>query len=931
MIKSSVAINPEAPQSPSQFIPWHSLDLSTVLARNDVDPQQGLSNAQAARQQERFGKNELKAKQGRPLVWMFLIQFKNPLLYILLIAGAVKAFMGSWIEAGVITGVAVLNAIIAFTQESKAESAIKALASSVATEAMVRRDGEMQKLPSVELVPGDVVLLASGDKVPADIRLVTSRSLQINESGLTGESVAVEKNADCKALGPEMPLADRINMAYAGSFVTFGQAEGIVVETGQRTETGRISTLMDESGALTTPLTRKFERFSNLLLRAILGIAIFTFIVGLAWGNTPFDMFQAAVALAVSAIPEGLPAVVTITLAIGVSRMAERHAIVRNLPAVETLGSATIICSDKTGTLTENQMTVQALYAGSHHYQFIGDGYAPKGDLLDSEDEPMEITQLPLAVRDCLLAGVLCNDSELAHEDRTWSIVGDPTEGALLVSGRKVGLDRAQLAETHPRLDSIPFESEYQYMATLNRLPNDDGGVIWMKGSVESLLKRSDSVLDPEGGVHPINREKLQLQADRMASKGLRVLAFAQKPHASTGIDHDDLASGLVFLGLQGMIDPPRSEAIQSIRAFHSAGVDVKMITGDHKVTAEAIADRMNLSQQETTTAFSGQELADLDKSAFIDAAQEGSVFARVVPEQKLRLVQALQSRGHIVAMTGDGVNDAPALKQADIGIAMGITGTEVAKEAADMVLTDDNFASIEAAVEEGRNVFQNLMKALAFLLPVNGGLAASVFLSVLLGRGSSLPIQPLQVLWINMIISITMTIPIAFEPKPYDLMERPPRSPQQPLLSRPLLVRIALISTLNLMFIFGVFAWIRDANGDLTLARTMAIQTLVTGLVIYLFSLSQFWTSLVARLRGRKVELGNFSRIGFGILAALLLQVMFSQWRVMNLLFETTPMTANQWLTCFGLASPMLLVALFANRWPVNWVPSRQTVPEAG
>ncbi len=931
MIKARVPIRSESSQSHSQLIPWHSLDLSTVISRINVDPQQGLTNAQATRQQDRFGKNELKAKKGRPLVWMFLIQFKNPLLYILLIAGAVKAFMGSWIEAGVITGVAVLNALIAFTQESKAESAIKALASSVTTEAMVRRNGEMQKLPSVELVPGDVVLLASGDKVPADIRLVTSRSLQINESGLTGESVAVEKDADCKELGPETPLADRINMAYAGSFVTFGQAEGIVVETGQRTETGRISTLMDQSSALTTPLTRKFERFSNLLLRAILGIAIFTFIVGLAWGNTPFDMFQASVALAVSAIPEGLPAVVTITLAIGVSRMAERHAIVRNLPAVETLGSATIICSDKTGTLTENQMTVQALYAGGHHYQFIGDGYVPKGDLLNSEDEPIEVTQMPHAVRDCLLAGVLCNDSELAHEGKTWSIVGDPTEGALLVSGGKVGLDRAQLAKTHPRLDSIPFESEYQYMATLNQLPMEAGCWIWMKGSVESLIKRSDSILDSEGGVLPINKERLTLQAERMASKGLRVLAFAKKPHSSTTIDHDALASGLVFLGLQGMIDPPRSEAIQSVQAFHSAGVDVKMITGDHKVTAVAIANRLKLSQQETTAAFSGQELSDLDKSAFIDAALEGSVFARVVPEQKLRLVQALQSRGHIVAMTGDGVNDAPALKQADIGIAMGITGTEVAKEAADMVLTDDNFASIEAAVEEGRNVFQNLLKALAFLLPVNGGLAASVFLSVMAGRGNFLPIQPLQVLWINMIISITMTVPIAFEPKPYDLMERPPRSPQQPLLSPPLLQRIALISTLNLIFIFGIFAWIRESSGDLTLARTMAIQTLVTGLAIYLFSLSQFWSSLIARLRGRKVQLGNFSRIGFGIIAAFLLQVLFSQWRVMNLLFETTPMTANQWLACFGLASPMLVVALLANRWPVNWTPPQRTITGVG
>ncbi len=498
-------------------------------------------------------------------------------------------------------------------------------------------------------------------------------------------------------------------------------------------------------------------------------------------------MFQAAVALAVSAIPEGLPAVVTITLAIGVSRMAERHAIVRNLPAVETLGSATIICSDKTGTLTENQMTVQALYAGGHHCQLTGDGYAPKGDLLDSEDEPIEIEMIPLAVRDCLLAGALCNDSELAHEDKVWNIVGDPTEGALLVSGRKAGLDRAQLTESQPRLDSIPFESEYQYMATLNQSPKDGARLIWMKGSVESLLKRSDSVLDSEGGVHPINKDRLILQADRMASKGLRVLAFAKKPHASNAIDHEDLASGLVFLGLQGMIDPPRSEAIQSIRAFHSAVVDVKMITGDHKVTAEAIADRMNLSQRETTTAFSGKELADMvDQQEFVDAALEGSVFARVVPEQKLRLVQALQSRGHVVAMTGDGVNDAPALKQADIGIVMGITGTEVAKEAADMVLTDDNFASIEAAVEEGRNVFQNLLKALAFLLPVNGGLAASVFLSVLLGRGHFLPIQPLQVLWINMIISITMTVPIAFEPKPYDLMEGHPALPSSPCCRAP-------------------------------------------------------------------------------------------------------------------------------------------------
>lgn len=438
---------------------------------------------------------------------------------------------------------------------------------------------------------------------------------------------------------------------------------------------------------------------------------------------------------------------------------------------------------------------------------------------------------------------------------------------------------------------------------------------MYMKGSVESVVKRSELAMAEDGGTRPLDRDEIFLQAERMASRGLRVLAFACKKADQDTIDHGDLETGLVFLGLQGMIDPPRAEAIEAVEAFHSAGVSVKMITGDHKVTAEAIAERMNLAHKKETAAYTGQELARFESGDLANAAESSSVFARVAPEQKLRLVEALQSLGHIVAMTGDGVNDAPALKQADIGIAMGVTGTEVAKEASDMVLTDDNFASIRAAVEEGRNVFQNLMKALAFLLAVNGGLSSSIFLSVMTGRGSELPIQPLQVLWINMIVSVTMTIPLAFEPKSHNLMRRPPRSPDEPLLSRSLLRRILVVSILNLGLIFGVFSWIQHSTGDVALARTMAIQTLVFGLFLYLLSLSQFWASLVARMKGNKVPIGNPFALGFGISAAMLLQIVFNQWGVMNLMFSTTPMNTMQWLTCLGLSLAMVPVALLANR----------------
>ncbi len=896
---------------------WHHLPLPEVVRHLDSNVEAGLSSAEVGARQERFGANELKGKPGKPALVRFLLQFHQPLLYILLAAGTVKAVLGEWVNAWVIWGVTLINAIIGFVQESKAESAIAALASAVRTDATVIRDGQKVQIPSTELVPGDLVLLASGDKVPADLRLVQARTLQVNESALTGESEAVEKRAEEPiALAPDTPLAERSNMAYAGSFVTFGQGRGLVVAIADATETGRISQLMDRGGTLTTPLTRKFDKFSRSLLYVILAVAALTFAVGLGRGNSWVRMFEAAVALAVSAIPEGLPAVVTVTLAIGVSRMARRHAIVRKLPAVETLGGATVICSDKTGTLTENQMTVQAIYAGDKTYKVSGSGYAPEGEITRN-GRPVNWRDEPV-LTECLKAGFLCNDSLVERKDGQWSIVGDPTEGALLVVADKVGLNRSDFERQLPRLDGIPFESEFQYMATLHGESRAEArqNIIYVKGAPEAILSRCQTRLNEGGNYPPLDRETLNQQADEMAAQGLRVLAFALKgvPAQCEAIARDDLEKDLVFLGLQGMIDPPRAEAIAAVKACQEAGIQVKMITGDRAGTAAAIATQMGLQKRGQVLALTGQQLAQMDERELANSIEDGVVFARVVPEQKLRLVEALQSKGEIVAMTGDGVNDAPALKQADIGIAMGQAGTEVAKEAADMILTDDNFASIEAAIEEGRTVYRNLLKAIAFILPVNGGESMTILLSVLLGR--QLPILSLQVLWLNMVNSIAMTVPLAFEPKSARVMKKPPRNPKTTLLSGKLLKRIALISVFNWILIFGLFEWAKATYGDVNVARTMAIQGLVAGRIFYLLSISQLGIALRDRIRGRQSRIGDAPAIGIGIAVTVILQVIFSQWNLMNALFYTAPLNVNQWLICWLVSMPMIPVAAVANRF---------------
>ncbi len=887
---------------------WHTLPEDKVAYLQGTHPEKGLTSAEVSSRQAKFGFNELTAKEGKPLWVKFLLQFNQPLLIILLSAGLIKALLGEWVNAGVIWGVTTTNAIIGFVQESKAEDAIAALAKAVSTEATVIRDGKKVKIASKELVPGDVVLLTSGDKVPADMRLIKVRDLQIDESALTGESVAVEK--ELELLNPETPLAERTNMAYAGGFVTFGQGTGIVVATGNSTETGKISQLLEQRTDLTTPLTRKFNQFSQNWLYMVLFLATLTFAVGL--GQKGFkDALEAAVALTVSAIPEGLPAVITVTLAVGVSRMARRHAIIRKLPAVETLGGATVICSDKTGTLTENQMTVQEIHAGGVHYTVSGSGYSPEGQILLNE-QPVELNP---TLQECLIAGLLCNDSHLEQKNGSWTVIGDPTEGALIAAANKAGLLQQAAERMTPRLDSIPFESQFQYMATLHQTRSNN--IIYVKGSAEAILKRCAQMLDDSGHLIPVEREPIEQQVNAMASQGLRVLAFARKTvsREQKSVTHADLETGLIFLGLQGMIDPPRPDAIAAVHTCQAAGIQVKMITGDHITTAQAIARRMGFRKNKKVLAFTGEELAKMSKNKLQKAVQDGVVFARVAPEQKLRIVEALQARGEIVAMTGDGVNDAPALKQADVGIAMGKAGTEVAKEAADILLTDDNFASIASAVKEGRGVYKNLLKAICFILPVNGGESMTILLSTLLGR--ELPILSLQVLWLNMLNSITMTVPLSLEPNSPTVMKQPPRDPEEPLLTGNRIKRILAVSLYNWTVIFGMFEWVRQSPwGSVELARTMAIQALIAGRIFYLLSISQLLPSLMAKMNGSKEEVSGAPAIAAGIIGAIVLQIIFSHSAFINSIFQTAPMTLDQWLICLAVGLPMIAIAASVNRF---------------
>ena len=886
---------PRTPATPPERThAWHALPSRDVHDRLEV-PETGLSTDEAHVRLLQHGRNEIPRTERREALRIAIRQVNDPLIFVLLASTVLAMLTGKFFDGLVICGVVVLNAIIGFAQEFRAGKAIKALSRMVPHRATVKRDGKRLLIPSAELVPGDVVLLQSGDKVPADLRLTTVRSLRIEEAALTGESVPVEKSPEPtdEAAG----IGDRYCMAFSGTLVTWGTGTGVVVATGGQTELGRISQMLGEATELETPLTRQLGVVGKWIAVAIVVTSILLLGIGLIRGYPLADAVLAAVTLAVAAIPEGLPAIVTIALAIGVQRMARRRAIIRKLPAVETLGSTTVICTDKTGTLTRNEMTVRTLWTPSDSYRLGGIGYVPEGPLRDATGA--QVDSVPPHVEELLRSGSLCNDAEVVHRDGTWHVIGDPTEGALVVAAHKVGLEPAALRGDYRRIDAIPFESERQFMATLHEDP-DGKQVIYLKGAPEAVMARcfsTNSNGNPSGG-------HLAEVVAGIASQGMRVLGFAVRRPTKhlTSLTEHDVASGFKFLGLQGMIDPPRTEAVEAVAACHEAGITVKMITGDHAETARAIGLELGLAKDDET-AVTGAELSRMTDEELHHSAATHNVFARVAPEHKLRLVRALQSDGHVVAMTGDGVNDAPALKQADIGVAMGITGTAVSKEAADMVLTDDNFASIEAAVEEGRRVYDNLVKALAFVLPTNLGLAvimtiAVAFFPVIDGE-PLLPMQPVQILWINLVAAVALALPLAFEAMEPDLMRRPPRVPNRPVLSPFVLRRtflVALYMALGAVGLFLLDYWTEMQAGTtgaraLASAQTEAVTTVILFQSFYLLNCRSLHDSLLT------VGFWTNRWIWVGIGIVLLLQLGFIYLPFMNAIFGSAPIGLLSWV----------------------------------
>ncbi len=889
--------NLQADSRESDVIYWHTLPSDEVFSRL-ASTSRGLDKSVAEKRLQQSGLNRLQTEQVHSPLRRFFQQFHNMLIYVLLIAGVITLFLGHWIDSGVIFAVVLINAIIGFIQEGKAQKALDAIRNMLTQQALVRRNGSLQTINTEMLVPGDVVLLQSGDRVPADLRLFKSRQLRIDESLLTGESVAIEKFDKISA--PDTVLAERYGMAYSGTLVTYGQGAGVVVATGNDTEVGRISNLLRTVTPLTTPLLRKIAAFARWLTAAILLMAGLTFVFGvLVKGYSAGEMFLAAVGLAVAAIPEGLPAIMTITLAIGVQRMAQRNAIIRRLPAVETLGSVTVICSDKTGTLTRNAMTAKTVVTATDTYAVSGGGYDPHGEFsiagqtIDVENHPvlLELSR----------GAMLCNDAKLQFIDEDWQLQGDPTEGALMVLGMKAGLNVGFQNEEWPRDDVIPFESEHRFMATLHH-DHAGHGFIYLKGATEDILSMA-SYQRMRGEDVPLDTVYWYECMHKMAESGQRVLAIAFK---TTGADHhelqfSDVNGGLTLLGLIGIIDPPREEAIEAIQRCGSAGINVKMITGDHAVTALAIARQMGLGKNDLQ-AVTGTELNKIDDESLRELVRQADVFARASPEQKLRLVKALQANGEVVAMTGDGVNDAPALKRADVGMAMGRKGTEVAKEAAEMVLADDNFASITKAVEEGRLVYDNLKKAILFILPTNGGEALTLITAIVLGR--MLPITAAQILWINMITAVTLALALAFEPAEGDVMARPPRQVDEPVFSPFLIWRILFVSVLLASGTFGLFIWERLQGVGIDHARTLAVNALVMFEIFYLFN-----ARFLLRNSFTLQTLFSNRYVMIAIATLLIFQVLFTYWPPMQQIFATAALSIDEWGKIVLVASSVLFV----------------------
>ncbi|MDG9977411.1 cation-transporting P-type ATPase [Ectopseudomonas oleovorans] len=893
--------------APSEYTDhtWHALTAQDAL-KVQRSSASGLSQDEAQRRLQQHGANRLPPPQRRGPLLRLLYQFHNVLLYLMLVAAIITALLGHWVDTSVILAAVLINVIIGFIQEGKAENALDAIRSMLSPRAMVLRGGERHEIDAERLVPGDIVLLASGDKVPADLRLISVKNLLVEEAALTGESVPVEKSvAHCNA---DAALGDRRCMAYSGTLVSSGQASGVVVATGANTELGRIGAMLQQVQALSTPLLRQIEQFSRWLAVIILALALATFVLGILWhGQNPGDMFMMVVALTASAIPEGLPAIMTVILALGVQRMAGHNAIVRRLPAVETLGSVTVICSDKTGTLTRNEMTVQRVVSASRILDVSGVGYAPEGAF----HQDGALCEPDAALLEVARAAQLCNDARLQQDDAGhWRLHGDPTEGALLTLALKSGVDGPTLHAQLPRSDAIPFESEHRFMATLHH-DHAGHGLIYLKGAPERVLEMCSNQRSADGSSEALDTDYWRRQATDLAARGLRLLALASKPATAEQrtLNFADVESGLTLLALVGIIDPPRAEAIAAVAECQRAGIRVKMITGDHAETARAIGAQLGIGVG--MPAMTGAELELLDERRLREVLPGIEVFARASPEHKLRLVQCMQDSGQVVAMTGDGVNDAPALKRADVGVAMGLKGTEAAKEAAEVVLADDNFATIAGAVREGRAIYDNLKKFILFALPTNGGQSLIVIFAILFQV--VLPLTPAQVLWVNMVTSSTLGLALAFEPSERGLMKRAPRAPNEPLLSGFFVWRVVMVSVLIAGAGIGLFLWELERGNSLESARTIAVNAVVMCEIFYLLNSRSIFGSVLSRdgLLGNRVVL-------LTIAACIVLQMLFTYAPPLQQVFGSTGLSFDEWLRVL-LAGLALFCAAELEKWVVR------------
>lgn len=873
--------------------PFYRLSVEETLAQTNSSAD-GITGADATARLAQYGENALPQKPGKPAWLRFLAHFNDVLIYVLLAAAVLTAVMGHWVDTLVILGVAVINALIGHIQESNAEKSLQSIRNMLSSEAVVVRQGNHETIPTTALVPGDIVVIRAGDRIPADLRVIEAHNLRVEEAILTGESTVVEKGTD--RLEGELPLGDRTNLLFSGTTVSSGGGKGIVVATGGDTELGHINQMMADIEKHRTPLLVQMDKLGKAIFIIILVMMAALFVFSLLFRDMPVsELMLSLISLAVASVPEGLPAIISIILSLGVQTMAKQKAIIRKLPTVETLGAMTVICSDKTGTLTMNEMTVKAVITADKIYRVEGDSYEPVGNI-HPIDDPTPVTVAHGSLLERYLRTIdLCNDSQLMKDEQgLWKITGGPTEGALKVLAAKVPLAPVQ---TELR-SKIPFDSLYKYMSTLHRIGDEE--MILITGAPDVLFRLCQHQ-QTENGLEPLNQPYWEAQIEEYAREGLRMVAAAWKPAGvgQTTLDHPDLQQGVILLGIAGMMDPPRPEAITAIGDCLQAGIRVKMITGDHPQTAMSIGQMLGIGN--AGSAITGRELEVMDDSQLSEAAQKFDIFARTSPEDKFRLVQALQSKKEVVGMTGDGVNDAPALKQADVGIAMGIKGTEVTKEAADMVLTDDNFATIASAVREGRRVYDNLKKTILFIMPTN--LAQGLLIIIALLAGNLIPLTPVLILWMNMATSATLSFGLAFEAGEPNIMKRPPRNPKLHVMDGFAIWRVVFVGSMIAVSAFVLEAWLQPRGYSPEFIRTVLLQTLVT---------AQWFYMLNCRVSdGFSLSKGLLANRGIWIVSGVLLvlQLLIIYAPFMQMLFGTESLPFRYWVITFIIGFAMFLI----------------------